>query len=377
MGCFLNMPFSLTFQNKIIEAFDGETVLDTLLRVGVNAPFSCKGGSCHTCLMQCTEGHVPALAQRGLVDHLVRMRYFLPCQCLPDEAMALRPPQPEDLLTSCMLCEAVGHSEGVVRLIFEPQAPMRYRKGQTLRVVTAGGPEPKILITSDPDVDMVMLGELRLSGGSGLPEGLGPGAEFGHMFDVRGPFDGVPAQDLPSTHTDIALWHELEEGRVVREVLEAFYGKVYADEHLSPFFRGVTMERAIDKQYSFLRQAMTGEKIYLGDRPRNAHHWMIITHDLFDHRQSLMVQTLREHGATESQIQRWTRFEEYFRPDIVKNTAWPRVDGGVEIYNEGFEREVLSEATLCDHCGEEVLGGVEVLYHRRMGTISCPDCAPA
>lgn len=368
---------SLNFQGKSIEPFKGETVLDALLRVGIDAPFSCKGGSCHTCLMQCTEGSVPAQAQRGLAEHLVRMHYFLPCQCRPEGDMTLRPPQPDDLLTACMLCEAAGHGEGVVRLIFEPQGRLRYRKGQTLRIVTVGGPEPEILITSDPEVDMVMLGELRPCDGSRWPDGFGPDAEFGLMFDVRGPFDGMPAQDLPPAHTDPALWQELAEGKTVRAVLESFYPKVYADEQLSAFFRGVTMARAIDKQYSFLRQAMTGEKIYFGDRPRNAHHWMIITHELFDLRQSLMVQTLREHGLSESQIQRWTRFEEYFRPDIVKSTAWPRVEGGVEIFNEGFEREVLSEATLCDHCGDEVISGVEVLYHRRLGTISCPNCAPA
>lgn len=370
------MSFSLSFQGRCIELLDGETVLDALLRVGADAPFSCKGGSCHTCLMQCTEGTVPARAQRGLADHLVRMHYLLPCQCRAEGNMTLRPPQPEDLLTSCMLCEAAGHDDGVVRVIFEPHSRMRYRQGQTLRIVAGGGPEAEILITSDPDVDMVMLGELRLRAGSPLPEGFGPNAEFGHLFEVRGPFDGVPTEALPPTHTDQALWDELEGGRKVRSVLEAFYAKVYADEQLSPFFRGVTIERAIDKQYSFLRQAMTGEKIYFGDRPRNAHHWMIITHELFDYRQALMVQTLREHSVSESQIQRWTRFEEYFRPDIVKSTAWPRVDGGVESFVEGFEREVLSEATLCDHCGNEVAGGVEVLYHRRLGTISCPDCAP-
>ncbi|MFD1709496.1 2Fe-2S iron-sulfur cluster binding domain-containing protein [Ottowia sp. GY511] len=370
------MPASLNFGGQSVEPWEGETVLDALLRVGIDAPFSCKSGSCHTCLMQCTEGPVPAAAQHGLSDHLVRMHYLLPCQCHAQGPMHLRAPQPDDLLTACMLCEAAGHDDGVVRLIFEPQPALRYRRGQTLRVVTASGVEPEIVITSDPAVDMVMTGELRLRPGTSLPEGFGPDAEFGWMFEVRGPFDGVPSQGLPMTHTDLALWHELDEGRTVRAVLEDFYPKVYADERLGPFFRGVTIERAIDKQYSFLRLAMTGEKIYFGDRPRNAHHWMIITHELFDFRQSLMVQTLREHGLSEAQIQRWTRFEEYFRPDIVKSTSWPRVEGGVEIYTEGFERETLSAATLCDHCGAEVASGVEVLYHRRLGTVSCPTCAP-
>lgn len=371
------MTIRLTYEGQHIQPLDGESVLDALLRVGIEAPFSCKGGSCHTCLMQCVEGAIEPRAQRGLADHLARMHYFLPCQCHARSDMDLRPPQPQDLVTPCMLCEASGHGEGVVRLLFEPRGTLRYRKGQTLRVVTADGPEPEIVLTSDPEVDLVLQGELRLGEGASLPPELGPNAEFGAEFQVRGPFDGRPAEALPAPATDPALWGELGCGATVRAVLEAFYPKVYADARLGPFFQGVTIQRSIDKQYAFLRQRMTGEKTDFVDTPRNTHHWMIISHELFELRQSLMEETLREHGLSESQLRRWTRLEEHYRPDIVKSHVWPRLEGGVEVMNEGFARERLLEATLCDHCGAEVDRGTEVLYHRRTGAVSCPACAPA
>ena len=371
------MAIQLHYEDQRIAPLDGETVLDALLRVGTAAPFSCKGGSCHTCLMQCTEGAIPARAQRGLPEHLARMHYFLPCQCHAEADMHLRPPQPQDLVTPCMLCEATGHDTGKVQLIFEPQATLRYRQGQTLRVVTGEAMEPEIVLTSDPDTDLVMQGELCLAEGMALPPELVPDAEFGTEFQVRGPFDGKPARELPAPHTDPGLWRELDNGATVRAVLEAFYAKVYANDQLAPFFKGVTMQRAIEKQYVFLRQSMTGEKNDFVDTPRNTHHWMIITHALFELRQSLMEETLREHGLTGEQLRRWTRFEEHYRPDIVKSTVWPRLENGVEVMNEGFAREVLLEATLCDHCGAEVDQGVEVLYHLRTGTVSCPACAPA
>ena len=369
------MP-QLVYEGQSITTHAGETVLDALLRVGTNAAFSCKGGSCHTCMIQCTEGAIAERAQRHLPSHLTRLGYFLPCQCPATTDMALRPPQPQDLVTTCVLCDASGHARGTVRLLFEPQTKLRYRKGQTLRVVTASGAEPEIRITSDPAVDMVMHGELHVPPEATLPAIFGPDAEFGLIFEVRGPFEGSPDKELPMPVTDPALWAELGNGATVRAVLEDFYPKVYASAQLAPFFRSVTMQRVIDKQYSFLWQAMTGQKIYFGDRPRNAHHWMIITHELFDLRQQLMEQTQREHGLSDEQIARWSRFEEYFRPDIVKDKVWPRLDRGVAISNEGFDREVLTEGTLCDHCSAEVDRGVEVLYHRRTGTISCPECAP-
>ena len=92
------MAIQLHYEDRRIAPLDGETVLDALLRVGTAAPFSCKGGSCHTCLMQCTEGAIPARAQRGLPEHLARMHYFLPCQCHAEADMHLRPPQPQDLV---------------------------------------------------------------------------------------------------------------------------------------------------------------------------------------------------------------------------------------------------------------------------------------
>jgi ferredoxin/truncated hemoglobin YjbI len=370
------MAIRLQYEGRELEALEGETVLDALLRVGISVPFSCKGGACHTCLMQCSDGLVPPAAQQGLPEALVHRHYFLPCQCLPLADLALRRPQPDDLVTPCMLCEVTGHANGEnFQLSFEPQGTLRYRKGQRLRLVNREGfAEPEILITSDPDLDWVVQGELRLPAGAAWPVGLGPEAEFGQAFEVRGPYDSLPTQEMEPPTTDVGLWLELGEGRVVRAVLEAFYAKVYAHPQLSPFFHGVTMERAIDKQYSFLWQSMTGQKVYMGDRPRNAHHWMIITHALFDLRQVLMVETLREHGLSALQIERWTRLEAHYRPDMVKSSPWPRLEDGVEVHMEGFDREVLLEGTLCDHCGQEVARGVEVLYHRRLGRISCPNC---
>jgi len=360
------MPPQIHYEGRSITPQARETVLDSLLRAGVDVPFSCKSGSCHTCLMQCTEGNIPVAAQQGLPEHLTRMHYLLPCQCQPEGEMRLRPPQPQDLVTTCMLCEATLGSDGTLHLIFEPLGTLRYRTGQTLRVVAeTGGAEAEIRITSNPATDAIMQGSIQSCECVALPAQVAAGAEFGVEFAVRVPYDDTPVCELPAPTPDPALWQELGDGRVVRAVLEAFYPKVYADAQLGPFFRTVTIERSIDKQYSFLKQSMTGEKIYMGDRPRNAHHWMIITHALFDLRQSLMEETLREYGLSAAQIQRWTRFEEHYRPDIVKNAIWPRLENGVEIMKEGFERETLLEGSLCDHCGQEIPAGTEVLYHTR------------
>ncbi len=371
------MSHVLSFDNRQTQAQDGETVLEALLRGGLNPAFSCKSGSCQTCMLQAESGEIPERAQRVLPNHLRRLRYFLPCRCTVQSDMKLRKPDPNDLVHSCQLCEANMLGDGRIALIFETARALKYRTGQRLRLVTGGDDEPTLVFTSDPQRDFLMTATLDASAAQSLaPELQGQCADdaFGFEFEVRGPFDDVPQRELPYPETDAGLWEALGGDATVRRVLEDFYAKVYADAKLSPFFAKVTQTRAIDKQFSFMKQCVTGERIYMGDRPRNAHHWMVITHELFDHRQSLMIDSLKTHGLDDELIARWTAYEEYFRPDIVKSTKLPRHIGSEVVKSSGVTREVIGEATLCDHCQSEVLAGETVLLHHHMGTISCARC---
>lgn len=283
----------LHYGERAVSPLPGESVLNALLRAGIDVPFSCKAGVCHTCLAQCTQGEIPERAQRGLAPALLAKRYFLPCKCKAVGDMTLAPAAPADL-------------------------------------------------SEEPCDEPAVLAE---------------------------------AFELPYPEPDPELWMALQDGRLVRQVLEDFYDRVYADPLLSPFFERVTKDRVTDKQYSFMKQCITGEKVYFGQRPRNAHHWMIISDALFDHRQALMLQALQAQNLTPDQIDRWVRIEEHFRADMVKTEVWPRRLGDEEVLTEGFARETLLEATVCDHCGAEIDAGTTVAYHRRLGQVSCRVCA--
>jgi len=174
---------------------------------------------------------------------------------------------------------------------------------------------------------------------------------------------------------DAALWAALQDGKLLTTVLTDFYTLVYADEKLASFFSGVTKQRLIEKQYLFIRQILTGEKVYFGDRPRNSHHWMVISDELFDHRESLMLHCLQKHGLPEPMIQRFMEMEGFYRRDIVKATPFARVVGGIEKPFEGFDEITMDVGTLCDSCIREVEAGEKVIYHVRIGKIYCSDCS--
>jgi NAD(P)H-flavin reductase/ferredoxin/truncated hemoglobin YjbI len=186
------------------------------------------------------------------------------------------------------------------------------------------------------------------------------------------PVAGNPETSYPAP--DLELWQVLENGQLLIKILREFYKRVFKDSLLSPFFTRVTQSHIAEKQYLFLRQLITGEKVFFGDRPRNAHHWMAISDELFDYREALMLDVIRGHGVPEEFVQRWLRIEAVFREDIVKDKPHGKIIDGVEMPFEGFEEVNLDIGTLCDSCQSEINPGTRVRYHIRMGTTYCPNC---
>lgn len=173
------------------------------------------------------------------------------------------------------------------------------------------------------------------------------------------------------------MWEALERGARLRAILTDFYAEVYQDPRLAPFFHATTMEWAIDHQFAFLADIFTGERLYFGDRPRNAHHWMVISDELFDYREAVMERCLRRHGLAEDLIAAWRALEEVFRSHIVKGAPFARRRNGVVMPLDGYEHLVLEAGGACDECAGEIVRGGDSWYHVRTGKAFCAGCADA
>lgn len=184
-----------------------------------------------------------------------------------------------------------------------------------------------------------------------------------------------PDRETPQPGPDAEIWAALDEGRLLRVILDDFYTRVFADPLLAPYFHGTTKQRAMEKVYSFLHQVFTGNKVFFGDRPTNSHHWMVISNEIFDYREDLFVDCLRRHGLPSHLIKRWREMEERYRPDIVKSAPWKRVAHGVEMPLDGFGEVVMEVGSVCDSCAGEIAVGDRVRYHLRLGTTYCPGCS--
>lgn len=368
------------FETSVVEPKPDETVLDAFIRSGVSIPFSCRGGSCQTCAVRCLEGDIPEQAQLGLSTHQKERGYILTCRCVPTSDMTIAPLSPDDVITDAFVVavEQPTAERANYQVSVELGRSRKFAVGDTFKIIDGSTEETEVKIVAAEGewlLTVELLTDTPPASFSWLQGELPPDT----MLQLRGPYSQQVAmwltEEKPDPEANLEIWQQLDDGAKVRTVLIDFYDRVYEDERLAPFFANVSKTRLVEKQFSFMKYLFTREHVHFGQRPRNLHHWMVISDDLMDHRRRIMDDTFKDHGLTDEQRHVWHQYEEKFRPDIVKDKPWPIKVGDEFVDLESFDKEVLACATICDHCGEPVDEGVEVIYHRRTGKISCPNCS--
>jgi ring-1,2-phenylacetyl-CoA epoxidase subunit PaaE len=68
---------------RVVELEENETILEAALRVGLDAPYACQGGSCCTCRALLEEGKVDMAVNYALSASEVKQGYILTCQSRP------------------------------------------------------------------------------------------------------------------------------------------------------------------------------------------------------------------------------------------------------------------------------------------------------
>ncbi|QJD58781.1 2Fe-2S iron-sulfur cluster binding domain-containing protein [Pseudomonas sp. gcc21] len=124
------MP-ELRLGNLTLHAHHGKNLLDTLLAQGQSVPWSCRGGYCHTCLIQAQPGQAPAEACHMLTTEQREAGWLLSCQCpvVQDMDLRLHDPARDDLSAEVV---SVTPVDNVVILRLRPERPLRFLPGQHL-----------------------------------------------------------------------------------------------------------------------------------------------------------------------------------------------------------------------------------------------------
>jgi NAD(P)H-flavin reductase/ferredoxin len=192
----------VSFAGRTYACADGTSVLDALLRGGVAHPFSCKVGTCLTCMARATEGKVPARSQKGLKPTLAAQGYFLPCVCEPEGPLRMAGVEDADLFGRAVVSRKEILSSDVVRVWLRLATPLYYRAGQFLNLRRADGLQRSYSIASVPHLDEeVELHVKRMPNGR-MSIWIFDELEVGQALDVSGPngdcfyLPGKPDQPL-------------------------------------------------------------------------------------------------------------------------------------------------------------------------------------
>lgn len=363
----------LEFAGYTIESKADETVLACFQRSGIEIDFSCKSGVCHRCMLKCISGDIPEQASRRLPITHQGQNYLLACQCVPTTDMKLVAKSDEDSITQCMVLSSISQADHSL-IQAESYRELTYQKGQHV-YVTDISKQHSILakLVSDPEQETSLSIEIAKKYMEWVQEqGLD---QLGNEFYLKGPISAPQVIIENDVAINPALWEALGGDHTVRKILTEFYKKVYADQQLAPFFERVTIDRIIGKQFAFLKQLITGEATFFSEQPRNSHHWMVISDELFEHRMLLMHQTLLEHKLSADLIEQFERYELQFKNDIVKSQAWLKQVGDLLVDTEKYEECQLDEATVCDYCEAEIEQGTVVRFHMRLGKLACKACS--
>lgn len=314
------------YQGKEYLCREDENILVALLRQGVELKHSCRAGVCNACVMQATEADGESLKVGALDADQIGKGHFLPCKTRVKKRLVMREP-------------AASPKDSFDLVISK-------------RLTALGVDEDRILVDPFETVDQVN----QATETAGARE------------------SNQSSEEKPYPDTQPELWQWLEQDNRLGAIISDFYERIFNDELLLPYFHNTTQQRSREKVYSFYKRLFSGEPCFFGDRPRNAHHWMVITHEIYDHRLRLLESTLRDHQMPEHLRAIWLQYEDYYRSDIVKDEPRGRRIGDITLPATGFGRETLTCGAICDSCGAIIEEGENVLYHLRTGQLYCRKC---
>ncbi|QGM99770.1 2Fe-2S iron-sulfur cluster binding domain-containing protein [Methylocystis parvus] len=176
----------LIYKDRPVDIAPGETVLDALLRAGVEAPYSCRAGNCQTCLHRAVEGAPPAESQRGLTEAQKALGFFLPCICTPKAPLAIAPPDDAGAAVEATVREIAPLSHDIVRLRIET-SDFAYRPGQFLELIAAEDLKRHYSLASHPEEDPFLELHIRLHAGGRMSRHVREILAPGHKLQIAGP----------------------------------------------------------------------------------------------------------------------------------------------------------------------------------------------
>ena len=107
---------------------------------------------------------------------------------------------------------------------------------------------------------------------------------------------------------------------LIYKVSDEFYELVFQHPWLKEVFKEVDQQHITNQQTDFMWGAMGGEKTYGGRNPKDAHPHIYIQEDMWDVRESLLIQAMEKTNTPEDIKQKWLTIDRSFKERILKKS---------------------------------------------------------
>ena len=178
----------LTFKGQQYQMLADETVLDCLLRHGVNYPNSCQSGVCQACLIKTSEPqHIKVSWQQGLKPTLATDGYFLACQAKPEADFSCHQPSTADSASFAKIMSKKMLNHNVLCLRLTTNDYHSWKAGKYLNLVNPGGIIRSYSIANLPHRDKFIELHIKLYPNGLMADWLITPAKVGTKIQLRGP----------------------------------------------------------------------------------------------------------------------------------------------------------------------------------------------
>ncbi len=123
------------------------------------------------------------------------------------------------------------------------------------------------------------------------------------------------------SETGNTLYDRIGGEAAVSRLIDRFYERVLADPELAPFFASTSMDTLRRMQREFLGKALDGPQVYTGLSLAQAHSGRGITLHHFSRFAQHMVDTLRELGLSETDVNDVIERINMYADDITGETS--------------------------------------------------------
>lgn len=176
---------TIEYNDQSYSVNEEETVLDALLKNKIDYPYSCKTGTCQSCLTQLTDGEVNTEAQQGLKPTLIAQNYFLACQCKPKTDIKIKKPNTADTAISSKIIELKALNHNVLQIKLAIENATAYKAGQYINLITPDNLIRSYSIANIPNDNIEI--HVKLVAIGLMSQWLTQHAKIGTPVHIRGP----------------------------------------------------------------------------------------------------------------------------------------------------------------------------------------------